>query len=399
MKIKIGIKYNLIYPALLITFTLFRNVDKLLMDKINEFKGSLLLTLIMFFSEIVSGFTLYIKQILFISNLKKSTSLTSVRINPERASLNKEISSKSKNIWMYMLLLAISFFDFIQFISRTYYLPNYKKKSNSLEARLQNMTTIFTSLFYHFLLKFNLFKHQKLSLLIIFFCLITIIISEIFFECIIENSNSKNLYYVLFLIIMNYLFVSFMNICEKYLLEYHKINAYKMIMIEGIFGFIITSFFSLYENPFKEIKKSYNNKKDKFFLLFIFLFLYLFLSAGKNTYRILTNKKYSPVTKILADNFIDPLLIVYYFLFKNDLHNFFFFIFNLILSIIMNFFGLVFNDFIILYCCNLEHETYYEISKRAYNIEKIMPLQNFEIRETIDDEYEISYERNKTQDF
>ena len=188
-----------------------------------------------------------------------------------------------------------------------------------------------------------------------------------------------------------------MNICEKYLLEYHKINAYKMIMIEGIFGFIITSFFSLYENPFKEIKKSYNNKKNNFFLLFIFLFLYLFLSAGKNTYRILTNKKYSPVTKILADNFIDPLLIVYYFLLKNDLHNFFFFIFNLILSIIMNFFGLVFNDFIILYCCNLEHETYYEISKRAYNIEIIKQLPNFEIHETIDNEYDISYEINKTQ--
>ena len=58
MKIKIGIRYNLIYPFLLITFTFFRNVDTLLMDKINEFKGSLLLTLIMFFSEIVSGFTL-----------------------------------------------------------------------------------------------------------------------------------------------------------------------------------------------------------------------------------------------------------------------------------------------------------------------------------------------------
>jgi hypothetical protein len=168
MKIKIGIRYNLIYPFLLITFTFFRNVDTLLMDKINEFKGSLLLTLIMFFSEIVSGFTLYIKQILFISNSKKSTSLNSVKINSERTSLNKEISSNSKNIWMYMLLLAISFFDFIQFISRTYYLPNYKKKSNSLEARLQNMTTIFTSLFYHFLLKFNLFKHQKLSLLTLF---------------------------------------------------------------------------------------------------------------------------------------------------------------------------------------------------------------------------------------
>ena len=189
-----------------------------------------------------------------------------------------------------------------------------------------------------------------------------------------------------------------MDISEKYLLEYHKINPYTMLMIQGIFGLIITSFYAIYENPL-DVKYYYNNNKNKFLLLFIFLLLYFLLSAGKNTYRILTNKRYSPITKIIADNFLDPLLIVYYFLFKNDFHNFFFFIFNLILSIIMNFFGLVFNDFIILYCCNLEHETYYEISKRAYNIEKIMPLQNFEIRETIDDEYEISYERNKTQDF
>ena len=395
MKIKIAIRHNLIYPILLSTFTLFRSIDAILMGQIIDFKSSLLLTLIMFFSELISGIILYIYQKYFNLYSKKSTS---VEINSKRNSLNKDIYSNSNNIWIYMLLLALSFLDFIQFIIATYYLPNYTIKSNSLKARLGNMATIFSSFFYHFLLNFNLFKHQKISLLIIFFCLIAIIISESFFERIFENSSSKNLYYVLFLIIINYFFLSFMDISEKYLLEYHKINPYKMLMIQGIFGLIITSFYAIYENPL-DVKYNYNKKRNQFLLLFIFLLLYFLLSAGKNTYRILTNKRYSPITKIIADNFLDPLLIVYYFLFKNDLHNFFFFIFNLILSIIMNFFGLVFNDFIILYCCNLEHETYYEISKRAYNIEKIMPLQNFEIRETIDDEYEISYERNKTQDF
>ena len=395
MKIKIAIRHNLIYPILLSTFTLFRSIDAILMGQIIDFKSSLLLTIIMFFSELISGIILYIYQKYFNLDSKKSTS---VEINSKRNSLNKDIYSNSNNIWIYMLLLALSFLDFIQFIIATYYLPNYTIKSNSLKARLGNMATIFSSFFYHFLLNFNLFKHQKISLLIIFFCLIAIIISESFFERIFENSSSKNLYYVLFLIIINYFFLSFMDISEKYLLEYHKINPYKMLMIQGIFGLIITSFYAIYENPL-DVKYNYNKKRNQFLLLFIFLLLYFLLSAGKNTYRILTNKRYSPITKIIADNFLDPLLIVYYFLFKNDLHNFFFFIFNLILSIIMNFFGLVFNDFIILYCCNLEHETYYEISKRAYNIEKIMPLQNFEIRETIDDEYEISYERNKTQDF
>ena len=395
MKIKIAIRHNLIYPILLSTFTLFRSIDAILMGQIIDFKSSLLLTIIMFFSELISGIILYIYQKYSNLDSKKSTS---VEINSKRNSLNKDIYSNSNNIWIYMLLLALSFLDFIQFIIATYYLPNYTIKSNSLKARLGNMATIFSSFFYHFLLNFNLFKHQKISLLIIFFCLIAIIISESFFERIFENSSSKNLYYVLFLIIINYFFLSFMDISEKYLLEYHKINPYKMLMIQGIFGLIITSFYAIYENPL-DVKYNYNKKRNQFLLLFIFLRLNFLLSAGKNTYRILTNKRYSPITKIIADNFLDPLLIVYYFLFKNDLHNFFFFIFNLILSIIMNFFGLVFNDFIILYCCNLEHETYYEISKRAYNIEKIMPLQNFEIRETIDDEYEISYERNKTQDF
>ena len=85
-----------------------------------------------------------------------------------------------------------------------------------------------------------------------------------------------------------------------------------MLMIEGIFGLIITSMYALYENPFKEIKYNYKHKNKEFFLLFIFLLLYFLFSGGRNIYRILTNKIYSPMTKIMADSFLDPLLITIY---------------------------------------------------------------------------------------
>ena len=399
MKIKIGIRHNLIYPILLSTFTLFRKVDTILMSEINDFKGSLLLTLIMFFSEIISGLVLYISQIIFILNSEESISK---EINAKRntlKSINSSILNNKNSFGMYMMLLAISFFDFIEFILSTYYLPycfpKYKIKSNSLEVRLGNIATIFSAFFYHFVLKFNLFKHQKLSLLIIFICLLTIVISEIFFETILENSDPKGFYYVLLLITINYFFLSSIVNTEKYLLEYHKINPYKMLMIEGIFGLIITSMYALYENPFKEIKYNYNHKNKEFFLLFIFLLLYFLFSGGRNIYRILTNKIYSPMTKIMADSFLDPLLIIYCFSFKGDLQNTYFFIINLSLSIIMVFFGLVFNDFLILYCCNLEYETYLEISKRADTIEDIKPLQNNEMTEIINDDYYTSCKKNE----
>ena len=61
----------------------------------------------------------------------------------------------------------------------------------------------------------------------------------------------------------------------------------------------------------------------------------------------------------------------------------------------MVFFGLVFNDFLILYCCNLEYETYLEISKRADTIEDIKPLQNNEMTEIINDDYYTSCKKNE----
>ena len=44
-----------------------------------------------------------------------------------------------------------------------------------------------------------------------------------------------------------------------------------------------------------------------------------------------------------------------------------FFVINLIISFIISIFGCIYNDFIVLFCCGLEKNTYDQISRRAKN--------------------------------
>ena len=76
----------------------------------------------------------------------------------------------------------------------------------------------------------------------------SIIISENFYVV-----NIKEYFPIIFLMLVNYFFFSLIGITEKFLLEKTYINPFQMLMIEGIFGIILTSIFSIFiENPFKE---------------------------------------------------------------------------------------------------------------------------------------------------
>ena len=70
---KIGIRYNLLYPLMLIIFSFFRKIDSILMYDIIGVKGSLLLTLIMFLSEFFSGLILFRYHMAFLKRENKST--------------------------------------------------------------------------------------------------------------------------------------------------------------------------------------------------------------------------------------------------------------------------------------------------------------------------------------
>ena len=72
----------------------------------------------------------------------------------------------------------------------------------------------------------------------------------------------------------------------------------------------------------------------------------------------------------LADYILNPLYLIYYFgalsdFKKNGKLGIVYFVLNIIISLIISFFGCVYNEFIILFCCGLERDTHDQISKRA----------------------------------
>ena len=357
MKIKIGIRHNLFYLIMLIVFNFLREMDSILIEKICEFGGGLLLTEIMFLSEFISGLLLYVytSKILIKRN---NYTLMGIKLIQGSTSI-KQYDSHYK---IFILMFIASFFDFTEFIITTILLPkHFENEINSLCIRLRSVLIIFSALFCYILLKFPIYRHQKFSLLIVSICFISIIILEYFFWADdILNVTSK-----LFLIILAKFFISLMNVIEKHLMEYDLINPFKLILIEGAFGLIFSCLSSIIINPFNV---TYSNN---YLILLIFLLIYFLLSGLKNIYKLLAIKLYSPMTKSLTDCFLDPFLIIYYYIFKDDFKkNGLYFSINLVISFIMIFCSCIYNEFLILFCCKLEYNTHSEITMRGKKLEE-----------------------------
>ena len=177
---------------------------------------------------------------------------------------------------------------------------------------------------------------------------------------------------------------------EKYLFEYNSVNPFFALMFEGIFGFTLCFFYGIYQSPFTEIIIFQEKTWDTKFIIFIFaLILYTILSGLKNSFRVITTKIYTPMTTVFLDYILNPIYIIINFVIEVDFlvrgkKNYIYFIVNLILSIIISFFGCIYNEFIILFCCGLEKDTYRQISERA----DIEDENIFNLQEIIDNKDE-----------
>ena len=365
--LKIGLRNNLLYLLMLTIFTFFRKVDLIMMNQIIGFKSSLLLTFLMFFGEFFAGIIIYLYQISFF---KKQKDTEKIFMGIKLIQASSELSYPDSDCKIFILIFIASYFDFIEYTMATYYLPQYDNISNSLDKRLNGMLTISAAFLCCYLLKLPILKHQIFSLSIIFICFISVLFFEYYFKIIYEKSNPIYLTLVISLNFITHFFTAFKDVIEKYLLEIDYINPFKLIMLEGIFGCILTSIYSFIEEPFTKVISIYDEHNYKFILLIIFLFLFSFFSGGRNAYRIITNKIYSPMTRTLTDCALDPLLITYFFIFENDfsirgIQNIIYFIINLIISIIIVFFGCVYNELFILFCFGLEHNTHHFVTLRA----------------------------------
>ena len=390
--IKIALRRNLIYPIYLIFWAFLRKIVSILISKLFNFSGSVIYTFLMFLGELIGGFVTFMYQYNFI----KQKDIPKEMLKKFRFSLieGQEIELKKLDgkIKIFFLVFMTAFFDFFEFILSTYYIDKIHRISGSLQVRLGGVLILSSSLLYRFLLNIPMLKHQKFAFTLLVLCLIILIISEYFFQEFDGIITTKDLSLAIIFSVISYISLTFDDIIEKYLIEFDFLNPFIILFRQGIIGIIFTIICALIENPFKGLKDVYDNNSGAMFILFLFLLLlYSIFGALKNIYRMPTIMLFTPMNKNLADIIINPIYIVYYFIegkdfSKNGQRNYLYFFTNLIILIIFDICGLIFNEFLILFCCRLDHDTYKSITERAISLEEMNILneddEEIEIEDT-----------------
>ena len=95
------------------------------------------------------------------------------------------------------------------------------------------------------------------------------------------------------------------------------------------------------------------------------IILLFICNCGRNIYRMPTNKIFSPMTRALTDCILDPILIIFHYISNKEKDDFLYFIINLIVTVIMVLSSFIYNELLIVYCCDLEYNTHEEVSIRA----------------------------------
>jgi hypothetical protein len=255
------------------------------------------------------------------------------------------------------------------------------KKNKSLDERLKGFQIISSALLCYYTIRTKIYRHNIFSLVIVFICLIIIIIIDILYSSEGILLNSINIILTLF----SGFGRAILDTIEKYLFEFNYLNPFKVIMFEGLINtiFIILIIILFDRDVFNEDIEKFKNLDGKIYFI-ILLFLYFIFSGLKNIYRVSTIKLYSPMTRALAEIFLDPIIVMYTLYRDNEIYdyNFWaFYVINIICLIIMTFCSCVYNDFIVLYCWGLEYNTYGQITKRSLTIETVNYLdESFDMK-------------------
>ena len=379
--LKLGFRKNNFYPLMLLLFIFLRIViEKIL--KIHPYKKNIdfIISFLIFFSQSLIGGIIYLyyyyrKNKVDERVLKLGLCFSSSSGSVFMYKTNEIKDNKCKKIW---LMIFASFFNFVGCVIRSDDVVNFGKKeenNSQLEIRIRSIQIIISSLLCYFTLRLNIYRHQKLSLIVISILLVIIIT----FEFIITSSWEYKLLSIIF-VILSCSSRAFLDVTEKYLFEYDYINILAMLIYEGLIGvfFFIIYFIANkeYKNQGKNIIKDMSYFDWKLVTFILLIILYTIISGFRNAYRVTTNKFYSPMSRALFESTLDPFLFIYnFFTFKTYEESrvkWFFFSFILFSLLLIAFFSLIYNDFLVLNCCGLDYNTYSGINSRLGddNIEK-----------------------------
>ena len=334
--------------------------------------------LCVFLGEIIFSLIAY----LYIhKHIRKKVSAKNATFMSIQLITNDKIQTFDGKCKIYFLMIIAAFFDFAGYLTYLGLTPELNFCSKSLEKRIRGILIIIDSLFFRYILKFQIFKHQRLSLLIILICLIITIIIEFIFQDFNIFMYCGNFTLLLLKLIIYIFFDSLVDLVEKYLFEYDYVNPLEVLLFEGMIGLFLGIIYGIYINPIPSIKRCHKKNKDKFGLLIFLYFLIILFSGIKNTFRVITNKVYSPMALALAEYFLNPIYIILTLTLVNDFKSergskYLYFSLNLVFTILITLSGCVYNEFIILFFCGLQHETYNEIASRAASVDDNFELNN-----------------------
>ena len=315
--LKFGFRKSNFYPLMLLLFIFLRIcLDKVL--NIHPYKKNIdfIISFLIFFSQSLIGALMLLYYHLKKKNvveLPRKFTITSTGIGTFSFIKNK--SSKSNKLKKICLIIFASFFNFVGCVIRSADVINFgrKEENNSLlEVRIRSIQIIISSLLCYFTLRLNIYKHQKLSLIVISVPLVIIITIEL-----IIASSVKNKILSMLICIMSCLSRAFLDVTEKYLFDYDYINILSMLIYEGLIGLFFFIFFFIanknYQNQGRNILREMSQFNWNLVSFILLIIAYTVISGFRNAYRVTTNKYYSPMTRALFESTLDPFLFIYNF--------------------------------------------------------------------------------------
>ena len=359
MLIKIKLRKNLLY-LLVYYISAFVN-NNIISNLVHQFSGfipSYIRLYLYPIQNIIGGLIIFLYQ-KYSTRKKEKPKYFGINLIH-----NKRYIARDRKFKKILLIFFASFFNYYGFMIKFFYKSKYI--STLMDYRLSSIQIIVSALIFVYAFGFKNKKHHKVSLIIIiiFFGILILvdIISILYYNY--QSIKAPLLHY--FLTLYYYMLYSFNDCIEKYLVDYNYMNPFIILIIEGVFEFLLMLSFIIIINPFEGLNKEIlAENKAEFIIVFI---LFTLLQIIVNIYRIYCNAIYTPMARSLIDYLINPLINI--FIFFWDLAIFrsvVYFIIAEITCIVLSFFGCVFNEYIILYFCGLEHDTQDEISDRANN--------------------------------
>lgn len=210
---KLGKRHNLIYPLMFVIFSDIRLIISIIMKKYIKYYGTIFLTLIMFIADFLSGLIVYLYNLKYLRE-KKEYKFMGI----ELIQAPSKIIPPDNHFKIYFLLFLGSYLDFTGYFLTSYYMPRkYGDYSRTLEKRMKCILICTSSFFCFFTLKFPLFKHQKMAILIIFVCLVILVGTEILYYH--YNSKSFTDFTIIFLIFFDNIFTSSLDVMENFYLS------------------------------------------------------------------------------------------------------------------------------------------------------------------------------------